>query len=147
MIKDIYLNFPDDYHYKKYLLNLRWNRYMICPFCSALKSTKIGSTLRFHCNVCNTNYSVTVNTVMHNTKLELRKWLIALHLYLNNEKLSYRSLSKLIQVNKNTAYKMINKLQYLFCKNRLAILKISGLNKDVIEIMSLILLIDIRRKI
>ncbi len=146
MIEHIYLDFPDDDCYKKYLLNLRWNRYVICPFCGSFKNTKLGSTCRFHCNVCNTNYSLTINTVMHDTKLELRKWLITLHLYLNDEKLSYRRLSKLIKVNKNTAYRMINKLQYLFSKNRLTILKISGLNKDAIEIMSLILLIDMRRK-
>src|SRR3954447_11457101 len=124
MIKRMYLEFPDEDCYKNYLLNLRWNEYVICPFCGSFKNTKLDSNFRFHCNACNTNYSLTVNTVMHDTKVELRKWLITLHLYLNDEKLSYRKLSKLIKVNKNTAYRMINALQYLFSKNRLIILKI-----------------------
>ncbi|WP_408733780.1 transposase [Priestia megaterium] len=145
MIERIYLDFPNDDCYKNYLLKLRWTNRIICPFCGSLKSTRLGSSFRFHCNVCNTNYSLTVNTVMHDTKVELRKWLITLHLYLHDEKLSYRKLSKLIKVNKNTAYRMINRIQHLFLKNRLLILKISGLNKDVIEIISLMLLIDIRR--
>ncbi|MGP1910666.1 transposase [Metabacillus sp. JX24] len=146
MIERIYLDFPSENCYKNYLLKLRWNRYVLCPFCTSSKSTRLGLTFRFHCNTCNTNYSLIANTVMHNTKVELRKWLVTMHLYLNDEKLSYRKLSKLIKVNKNTAYRMINKLQDLFAKNRLTILKISGLNKDVIEIMSLVLLIDMRRR-
>lgn len=146
MIERVYFDFPDDDCYKKYLLNLRWSKNTICPFCNSIKSTKLGLTFRYHCNVCNTNYSLTVNTIMHDTKVELRKWLITLHLFLIDEKLSYRKLSKIIEVNKNTAYRMIKELQYLFSKKRLTVLKIAGLNKDIIEIMSLMLLIEIGRR-
>ncbi|WP_375220477.1 transposase [Psychrobacillus sp. PGGUH221] len=145
MYKKIYFDFPDDDCYKKYLLNLRWKGKITCPFCGSHRNTRIRSTFRFHCNLCNTTYSLTAKTVMHNTKVELRKWLLTLYLYLNNEKLSYRKLTKLINVNKNTAYRMVNGIQLLFSRHRLLILKISGLKKDVIEIMSLMLLIDTRR--
>lgn len=146
MTEHVYLNFPDEDHYKRYLLRLRWNKYITCPFCDSIKTTKLKSDFRYHCNRCNTSYSLTVNTVMHNTKVDLRKWLIALYLYLNDEKLSYRKLSEIIKVNKNTAYRMIRELQQLFSKRRLKILRIAGLNKDSIEVMSLMLLIDMRRK-
>ncbi|WP_271400067.1 hypothetical protein [Salinicoccus roseus] len=81
---------------------------------------------------------------MHNTKVDLRKWLIALYFYLNDEKLSYRKLGGIIQVNKNTAYRMLSELHDLFSYRRLEVLKIAGLNKEPIEVMSLMLLIDLR---
>ena len=142
MYKKIYFDFPDEDCYKNFLFHLRWKGKATCPFCGSIKSTRRGSTFRFHCNTCNTNYSLTTRTVMHDTKVELRKWLLALNLYLNDKKLSYRNLSKEININKNTAYRIINELQLLFSKNRLLILKISGLKKNDLEIMSLMLLID-----
>ncbi|MCM3718516.1 transposase [Fictibacillus phosphorivorans] len=126
MIEYIYTAFPDDNSYKKYLFNLRWNKHIICPFCSSIKNTKTRSNFRFHCNVCNTNYSLTANTVMHDTKVELRKWLITIYFYLHDEQLSYRKLSKVLKVNKNTAFRMITSLQNLFSKERLTILEIAG---------------------
>ncbi len=143
MVEDVYLEFPNEDCYNKYLLNLRWGKQLNCPYCNSVKNSNLGSVFSYHCNLCNTNFSLTVNTVMHNTKVELRKWLITLHLYLNNEKLSYRRLSKIIKVNKNTAYRMIKELQYPFLKKRLTVLKIAGLNKEAIEVMSLMLLIDL----
>ncbi len=142
--KHIYLNFPEENHYKRYLLNLRWDKYITCPFCGSIKPTKLKSNFRYHCNRCNSSYSLTVNTVMHNTKVDLRKWLIALYFYLNDEKLSYRKLGGIIQVNKNTAYRMLSELHDLFSYRRLEVLKIAGLNKEPIEVMSLMLLIDLR---
>jgi transposase-like protein len=147
MIERIYLDFPNDDCYKEYLLQLRWDNKIVCPFCNSLKNTKIPSSFRYHCNTCNTNFSLTANTILHDTKVDLRKWLITLYLYLNDQKLSYRNLSKLINVNKNTAYRMIKELHYLFTKKRLQIFKIAGYNRDSIEVLSLMLLINIGRKI
>jgi hypothetical protein len=60
---------------------------------------------RFHCNACNTTFSVTVNTIFHHTHLPLQKWFLAISLMLNSKKgLSTRQLARDIEVNRNTAW-------------------------------------------
>ena len=81
---------------------------------------------------------------MHDTKIDLRKWLHSLYIFLENEQISYRKLSKELKVNKNTAYRLINQLYFLFSKKKLTILKTAGMNKDELEIMSLILFTRIK---
>ena len=66
---------------------------------------------RYHCNNCNTSYSVTVGTIFHKTKLELQKWFLGISLILNAKKgISARQLARHLDVNKNTAWQMLSKL-------------------------------------
>uniref|UniRef100_UPI00403FC1D9 transposase n=1 Tax=Bacillus sp. FSL R5-0560 TaxID=2954588 RepID=UPI00403FC1D9 len=146
MITNLYFHFPNDISYKEYLLKLRWSKNIVCPYCSSIRNTQLKNKFRFHCNTCNANFSLTVNTIMHKSKIDLRKWLIALHLYLNDNKLTYRKLGSIIKVNKNTAHRMLEKIGFLFSRYRLAILKISGMSKDAIEVMSKMLILDIKER-
>lgn len=143
MIKTIYENFKDEDSYKSYILRNKINTPNTCPYCKNHKITFTSNYL-FHCNLCNSNYSLTVNTIMHDTKIDLRKWLHSLYIFLENEQISYRKLSKELKVNKNTAYRLINQLYFLFSKKKLTILKTAGMNKDELEIMSLILFTRIK---
>lgn len=60
---------------------------------------------RYHCNTCNTSFSVTIRTLFQKTRIDLQKWFYAIYLILNNiNKKSIRSLSNEIQVNKDTAW-------------------------------------------
>lgn len=62
---------------------------------------------RHHCNNCKTSFSVTVGTIFHRTHLPLQKWFLALSLVLNAKKgISARQLSRDLEVNKNTAWRM-----------------------------------------
>ncbi|EGT5235784.1 IS1 family transposase, partial [Clostridioides difficile] len=109
---DIYKNFPTDVSYKIFLYNLKLKNSLICPYCYSDKISTYNDL--FHCNICNSKFSITTNTIMHKTKLDYRKWLLAINLFIFDENISYRKLSKNIVVNKNTAYKMIKKLNYLY---------------------------------
>jgi transposase-like protein len=63
---------------------------------------------RYHCNSCNTSFSVTVGTVFHKTKVDYQKWFLAILLMLNAKKrISARQLASDVQVNKNTACHML----------------------------------------
>lgn len=62
---------------------------------------------RYHCNNCNTSFSVTVGTIFHKTKLDLQKWFLGISLILNAKKgISARQLARDLDVNKNTAWYM-----------------------------------------
>jgi len=86
---------------------VRWKGKPVCPYCKSTKSTPVPKEARYHCNTCNTSFSVTVGTIFHNTKLDLQKWFLAVSLILNAKKgISARQLARDIDVNKNTAWSM-----------------------------------------
>lgn len=69
---------------------------------------------RYHCNYCYTSYSVTVATPLHRTRVPLLKWFQAVALQKkHNWQISSRILAREIEVNKNTAASMLNRIQEL----------------------------------
>ena len=97
---------------QKIFEHLRWGELTICPYCTSTSTSALPMENRHHCNVCNTSFSVTVQTIFHRTRLPLRKWFIAISMILNsNSDPSARELAKHINVNKNTAMRMIKKIR------------------------------------
>ena len=91
---------------------VRWNGDPKCPYCQSLNVTPAPKELRHHCNNCNTSFSVTVQTIFHNTKLDLQRWFLAIALILNAKKgLSARQLARDLEVNKNTAWYMAMRIR------------------------------------
>lgn len=114
----IYKKFPTQLDCIKHLEYVRWNNQPTCPYCNSKKSTKSKTDYRHHCNNCKTSYSVTVDTIFHDTKVDLQKWFLAISLLLNAKKgISSRQLARDIGVNKNTAWYMFMRLRKAFLDN------------------------------
>lgn len=110
-LKDLKILFPDNASSIKFLENLRWEKKPQCPHCHSDRVTSFKNENRHHCNACNISFSATVNTVFHNTRIPLQKWFEAITLVLKSEKkVSVRKLASEINVNKNTAWQMLNKI-------------------------------------
>ncbi len=110
-LHDLKILFPDNASSMKFLENLRWGKNPKCPHCGSGRVTSFKKDHRHHCNACNISFSATVNTAFHNTRIPLHKWFAALSLiFKNNNKVSARKLAAEIDVNKNTAWQMLNKL-------------------------------------
>jgi len=108
---DLKILFPDNASSMKFLENLRWGKKPQCPHCGSHRVTSFKKEHRHHCNACNISFSATVNTIFHNTRIPLDKWFAALALLFKNEKkVSARKLAAEINVNKNTAWQMIQRL-------------------------------------
>lgn len=106
-IIQVYKRFPTQKICLKHLELKRWNNKPFCPYCKSPSATPMPKENRYHCNSCNTSYSVTVATIFHKTKLDLQKWFLALSLILNAKKgISSRQLARDLGVNKNTAWYM-----------------------------------------
>lgn len=106
-IIQIYERFPNHKDCIAYLENIRWSGKPTCPYCKSTNATPVPGELRHHCNNCNTSFSVTVGTIFHHTHLPIQKWFLAITLILNAKKgISARQLSRDIEVNKNTAWRM-----------------------------------------
>lgn len=111
-IVEIYEKFPTENDCLAYLEHIRWNDKPKCPYCQSHNITPMPKEKRYHCNNCNTSFSVTVRTIFHHTRLPLQKWFLALTLILNAKKgISARQLSRDLKVNKDTAWRIAMKIR------------------------------------
>jgi transposase-like protein len=108
VIEQVYEIFPTNDECLTYLEKVRWKGRPICPYCHSTRSTPIPKERRYHCHGCNTSYSVTTRTVFHRTHLPLQKWFLAINLILGERQtISSRMLSKVLKVNRNTAWLIV----------------------------------------
>lgn len=114
-IIQVYKQFPTHKDCILHLEKVRWNNEPVCPYCNSKKQTPAPKEQRYHCNNCNTTYSVTVGTIFHKTKCDLQKWFLAISLVLNAKKgLSARQLARDIEVTKDTAWYMLMRIRKAF---------------------------------
>lgn len=116
-LSNIYKVFPNQSDCVLYLENLLWNNKPVCPYCDSNRSTPIKNKERFHCNKCNTTYSVTVGTIFHKTKVDLQKWFFAIKLLSVEPNISSRKLADHLSVTKDTAWAITLKIKGLSNKD------------------------------
>lgn len=89
----------------KHLELVRWEGSPICPFCGGHKVYRRGDSKKFHCNICNKDFTVLYGTIFEGTKLPLSKWFMLIALMLNARKgLSALQISRDIGVTYKTAW-------------------------------------------
>jgi len=111
-IVKIYELFPTNNDCREYLERIRWRDKPKCPYCNSSNFTPLSKEKRYHCNNCNTSYSVTVGTIFHHTHLDLQKWFLAVCLVLNAKKgIAARQLARDLHVNKDTAWRIDMKIR------------------------------------
>jgi transposase-like protein len=73
MIQD----FADEAKCRAYLESLRWPSGAACPRCKAVKVYRLPKRDQFLCASCEYQFSVTVDTIFHDTHLPLVTWFLA----------------------------------------------------------------------
>ena len=109
-LKEIYKKYPTQQVCVKHLEVIQWNSVPVCPYCDSKKQTPMPRELRYHCNDCKTSYSVTAKSIFHKTKVDLQKWFLAIRLTVQDN-ISARQLAKEIEVTKDTACFMVNRIR------------------------------------
>lgn len=108
-LQDIYNKYPTQNDCISLLEKLIWDNAPKCPHCGYEKYSPIKNESRYHCNVCNVSFSVTVRTIFHKTRADLQKWFYVIDQLLNTDrKLTDRGLAEEISVTKDTAWRMTN---------------------------------------
>jgi transposase-like protein len=106
-IESIYQIFPNQDSCIKRLEKVRWQNGPECPYCFSKQVAREKSQSRWHCNTCNTSFSVTVNTIFHDTKIPLQKWFVAISLVLDAQQgISAKQLQRELKVTYKTAWNM-----------------------------------------
>lgn len=111
-IISVFEQFPTQESCISHLETVRWDDIPKCPYCLSTKQSPLKKEYRYHCNNCNTSYSVTVRTIFHHTHLPIQKWFLAISLILNVKKgISARQLARHIHVTRNTGWRISMKIR------------------------------------
>lgn len=113
-LRELIASMPDEETCRKYLEQERWNNKPVCPFCECERHYVIDKGRRYKCanNVCNMKFSVTTNTIFHNSKIPLNKWLMAFYMCYSHKKgISSYQLAKDIGCTQRTAWFMLHRIR------------------------------------
>ena len=104
--------FPDQESCINHLENIRWKSKPYCPHCGSIKVSRkseegTGRVGRWLCGDCHASFKVTCGTLLHGTKIPLKKWFLAISLVMNAKKsLSSHQLARDLELNQKTAWYM-----------------------------------------
>jgi len=69
-----------------YLEKIRWPDGIGCLRCGSVRVCRLKCRKKFECGECGYQFSATVGTIFHNSKIGLPKWFLAIHLLLSGRK-------------------------------------------------------------
>lgn len=94
------------------LEDLRWPTGVCCTRCGDLKVTDLGKHNRYECRSCKYQFSVQSGTIMHDSHLPLRKWLLAIYMMVESRKgVSANQLKRQLGVTYKTAWYLCHRIR------------------------------------
>jgi len=105
--------FPTQEKIVEYFLTIRYSDGVKCNHCKSDKVHARSESIKiFHCNNCKNSFSPFKDTIFEKSSTDLRKWLYAIHLFLNGKKgISGMQLQREIGVTYKTAWRMLQQIR------------------------------------
>jgi transposase-like protein len=111
--------FTDEDKARKALEAIRWPDGPYCPHCGNADQEKLAKgqgratrTGLYYCAGCNGQFTVTIGTVMEDTRIPLSKWLFAMHLLGSSKKgMSALQLSRMLGVSYKSAWFLCHRIR------------------------------------
>ena len=105
--------FPTEEMVVKYYIGIRYPNGTTCNHCDSPKVYQERSRMKvFSCNDCKSTFSPFKDTIFEKSSTDLRKWMYAIHLFLNDKKgISGLQLKREIGVTYKTAWRMLQKIR------------------------------------
>lgn len=106
--------FPTEEAVVAYYIKTALGGKVICPKCGCAEriSVEKGRIKVFHCNNCNSSFSIFKNTIFEKSDTDLRKWLYAINLVTVSKKgISALQLKREIEVTYKTAWRMLKQIR------------------------------------
>jgi transposase-like protein len=108
LIKD----FADEKKCREYIEKLRWPNGVECPRCKSAKIYRIVKRDQLLCSSCEYQFSVTVDTIFHDTHLPLWKWFLATCLLCESKKgMSACQIQRSLGVSYKTAWYLCHRIR------------------------------------
>ena len=104
--------FHSDERCREYLEQLRWPDGVTCPRCESTKCYYTSTRATWECDSCGYHFSVTSGTMLHDTHLPLKKWLMAVYLMVEARKgISALQLKRTLGVAYKTAWYLSHRIR------------------------------------
>jgi transposase-like protein len=108
LIKD----FADESKCRAYIEKLRWPNGVECPRCESEKVYRIVKRDQLLCSSCEYQFSVTVDSIFHDTHLPLWKWFLATYLLTESRKgMSANQMKRMLNVSYKTAWYLCHRIR------------------------------------
>ena len=72
--------FPDEKSARGFFEAASWPDGPVCPYCESDRITTLKREGYYACKTCRMDFTVRVGTLMHRSKIPIRKWLFAMYL-------------------------------------------------------------------
>jgi transposase-like protein len=110
--------YHDEDNCRAYLEKLRWPNGVACPRCGSTSVSRIQKPRVFDCNDCRYQFSVTSNTILHDTHLPLWKWFATAYLMIESKKgISANQVKRTIGVSYKTAWYLCHRIRKAMPEN------------------------------
>jgi transposase-like protein len=105
--------FPDEQSAIDHFTAIRWQGGAYCPLCGSARVYHFSDKRTHKCGDCRKRFSIKVGTIFEDSKIELRKWFMAVWLITSHKKgIASTQLAKDIGVTQKTAWFMLHRLRH-----------------------------------
>lgn len=104
---------PDEQAAIDHFRAIRWRNGAYCPHCGSAKVYNFSDNRTHKCGDCRQRFSIKVGTIFEDSKIPLRKWMMAIWLLTSHKKgIASTQLAKDIEVTQKTAWFMLHRLRH-----------------------------------
>jgi transposase-like protein len=104
--------FPNEASARVYFEKQMWSDEPVCPYCGKKHITTLKKEGVYRCKSCTKDFTVRVGTVMHKSKIPLRKWLYAMYLVVTSRKgVSSLQLSKELGITQKSSWFLLQRIR------------------------------------
>ncbi|WP_213980157.1 IS1595 family transposase [Sphingomonas sp. dw_22] len=105
--------FPDEQSAIDHFTAIRWKDGAFCPLCGSTRVYHFSDRRTHKCGDCRKRFSIKVGTIFEDSKIELRKWMMAIWLITSHKKgIASTQLAKDLGVTQKTAWFMLHRLRH-----------------------------------
>ena len=110
---DLMKKFPTEKKVAEHFIEIRYSDGIACNHCGSVKVYPRKESIKiFDCNECKNSFSPFSGTIFEKSSTDLRKWMYAIHLFLNGKKgVSGKQLQREIGVTYKTAWRMLHQIR------------------------------------
>lgn len=104
---------PDEQTAIDHFTAIRWRGGAFCPHCGSTRVYHFSDHRTHKCGDCRKRFSIKVGTIFEDSKIPMRKWLVAIWMITSHKKgVASTQLARDIQVTQKTAWFMLHRLRH-----------------------------------